>query len=120
MAGTAFPVRYRLVGLLTTGSMINYLDRVNIAVAAPVMMESLGWDEGRFGVIFSAFLVGFTEIFGPMTAGFLVAATGNWALPFLVAAGLAAVSFMIFFFLVVPEPIRIAESDPGSSTTSVT
>lgn len=27
MAGTAFPVRYQLVGLLTTGSMINYLDR---------------------------------------------------------------------------------------------
>ena len=27
MAGTAFPVRYRLVGLLTTGNMINYLDR---------------------------------------------------------------------------------------------
>ena len=27
MAGTAFPVRYRLVSLLTTGSMINYLDR---------------------------------------------------------------------------------------------
>lgn len=59
MTRTAFPVRYRLVGLLTTGSMINYLDRVNIAVAAPVMMESLGWDEARFGVIFSAFLVGY-------------------------------------------------------------
>ena len=62
----------------------------------------------------------FAGIFGPMTAGFLVAATGNWALPFLVAAGLAAVSFMIFFFLVVPEPIRIAESDPGSRATRVT
>ena len=70
MAGTAFPVRYRLVGWLTTGSMINSLDRVNIAVATPVMMESLGWDEGRFGGIFSAFLV-------------------------------------------VPEPLRIAESDPS-------
>ena len=32
MAGTAFPVRYRLVSLLTTGSTINSLDRVNIAV----------------------------------------------------------------------------------------
>ena len=42
MAGTAFPVRYRLVSLLTTGSTINSLDRVNIAVAAPVMVESLG------------------------------------------------------------------------------
>ena len=57
MAGTAFPVRYRLVSLLTTGSMINSLHRVNIAGAVPVMTESLGWDEGRFGGIFSAFLV---------------------------------------------------------------
>jgi MFS family permease len=56
----AWPVRYKLVGLLTTGSMINYADRVNISVAAPVMMPALGWDEGRFGLIFSAFLAGYT------------------------------------------------------------
>ena len=55
----AWPVRYKLVGLLTTGSMINYLDRVNIAVAAPVMMTALGWGEDSFGMIFSAFLVGY-------------------------------------------------------------
>ena len=55
----AWPVRYKLVGLLTTGSMINYLDRVNIAVAAPVMMTALGWEEDSFGMIFSAFLVGY-------------------------------------------------------------
>ena len=57
MAGTACPVRYRLVSSLTTGSMIDSLHRVNIAGAVPVMMESLGWDEGRFGGVFSAFLV---------------------------------------------------------------
>lgn len=56
----AWPVRYKLVGLLATGSMINYADRVNISVAAPVMMAALGWDEARFGLIFSAFLVGYT------------------------------------------------------------
>jgi len=56
----AWPVRYKLVGLLTTGSMINYADRVNISVAAPVMMPALGWDEGRFGLVFSAFLAGYT------------------------------------------------------------
>jgi len=56
----ALPVRYKLVGLLATGSMINYADRVNISVAAPVMMAALGWDEGHFGVIFSAFLAGYT------------------------------------------------------------
>ena len=55
----AWPVRYKLIGLLTTGSMINYADRVNISVAAPVMMAAIGWDEARFGVIFSAFLAGY-------------------------------------------------------------
>lgn len=54
------PVRYRLVGLLTVGSMINFIDRVNISVAAPVMMPALGYDEAQFGVIFSAFLAGYT------------------------------------------------------------
>ena len=56
----AWPVRYKLIGLLTTGSTINYADRVNISVAAPVMMSALGWDEAHFGVIFSAFLAGYT------------------------------------------------------------
>jgi MFS family permease len=54
------PVRYRLVSLLTVGSMINFIDRVNISVAAPVIMPALGWDEAKFGVIFSAFLAGYT------------------------------------------------------------
>jgi len=55
-----WPIRYRLVGLLTVGSMINFIDRVNISVAAPVIMPALGWDEAKFGVIFSAFLAGYT------------------------------------------------------------
>lgn len=56
----AWPVRYKLVSLLTAGSAINFADRVNISVAAPVMMAALGWDEARFGLIFSAFLIGYT------------------------------------------------------------
>ena len=56
----SLPVRYRLVGLLTVGSMINFIDRVNISVAAPVIMPALGYDEAQFGVIFSAFLAGYT------------------------------------------------------------
>ena len=55
----AVPVRYKMIGLLTLGSMINYADRVNISVAAPVMMLALGWDEKQFGLIFSAFLAGY-------------------------------------------------------------
>jgi sugar phosphate permease len=55
----AWPVRYKIIGLLTLGTMINYIDRVNISVAAPDIMHETGWDEARFGVVFSAFLVGY-------------------------------------------------------------
>lgn len=44
-------------------------------------------------------------VFGPISAGYLYKATGNWALPFLVAAGFAALAFLIFFFLVKPAPL---------------
>ncbi len=55
----AWPVRYNIVGLLTLGTMINYIDRVNISVAAPDIMRQTGWDQARFGLVFSAFLVGY-------------------------------------------------------------
>jgi nitrate/nitrite transporter NarK len=49
----------------------------------------------------------FAGIFGPMSAGFFVSGSGgNWALPFLVASGVALLSFLVLYFLVVPEPIR--------------
>lgn len=55
----ASPVRYRIIGLVTLGTVINYIDRVNISVAAPEIMRSTGWDEARFGLVFSAFLLGY-------------------------------------------------------------
>lgn len=56
----AIRTRYKIVGLLTVGSMINFIDRVNISVAAPSMMPALGLDKAQFGLIFSAFLAGYT------------------------------------------------------------
>src|SRR5215510_2157683 len=55
----AWPVRYNIVGLLTLGTMINYIDRVNISVAAPDIRQQTGWDQAQFGTVFSAFLVGY-------------------------------------------------------------
>ena len=55
----AWPVRYKMIGLLFLSTMINYIDRVNISVAAPVMRRETGWDEGLFGIVFSAFLIGY-------------------------------------------------------------
>jgi len=55
----AWPVRYNIVGILTLGTMINFIDRVNISVAAPEIMRQTNWDEAQFGLVFSAFLVGY-------------------------------------------------------------
>jgi MFS family permease len=55
----AWPVRYQMIALLFCGSVINYVDRVNISVAAPVIMKETGWPKDIFGWVFSAFLIGY-------------------------------------------------------------
>lgn len=55
----AWPVRYKVVGLLMLSTIINYLDRVNISVAAPDIMRQTGWDKAQFGLVLSAFLCGY-------------------------------------------------------------
>lgn len=55
----AWPIRYNMIGLLFCSTMINYIDRVNISVAAPVIMKETGWNKGEFGLVFSAFLIGY-------------------------------------------------------------
>lgn len=55
----AWPVRYKAVGLLMLSTIINYLDRVNISVAAPDIMHQTGWDKAQFGLVLSAFLCGY-------------------------------------------------------------
>jgi len=55
----AWPVRYKVVGLLMLSTIINYADRVNISVAAPDIMRQTGWDKAQFGVVLSAFLCGY-------------------------------------------------------------
>jgi MFS family permease len=41
---------------------VNYLDRVNISVAAPSMMKSLAIDPGLFGFVLSAFTIGYATM----------------------------------------------------------
>lgn len=53
------PVRHRLVGMLFAGSAVNFVDRVNISVAAPAMMAAAGLAKDQFGLVFSAFLLGY-------------------------------------------------------------
>ena len=60
----AWPVRYNIIGLLFVSTAVNYIDRVNISVAAPVIMKETGWDKGQFGLVFSAFLIGYANYLG--------------------------------------------------------
>lgn len=53
-------IRYRIVGLLFLMTVVNYMDRINITVAAPVMMKDVGIDPSQFGILFSVFFLGYT------------------------------------------------------------
>lgn len=53
------PIRYKVVGLLFLSTIINYADRVNISVAGADIMRETGWDKTQFGVVLSAFLLGY-------------------------------------------------------------
>jgi ACS family D-galactonate transporter-like MFS transporter len=51
------PTRARLlvIGLITAGTLINYLDRTVISVAAPLLSKDLGLSPALMGIAFSAF-----------------------------------------------------------------
>jgi len=48
-------VRFFILGLLTIGTMINYLDRTVLGIAAPLLREELAIDAVTMGIVFSAF-----------------------------------------------------------------
>jgi len=48
-------VRWFMLSLLMMIMVVNYLDRGNLAVAAPVMQKELGLDPATMGILFSAF-----------------------------------------------------------------
>ena len=63
-----WPPRYTILLLLFLLSLVNYIDRVNISITAPVMMPELGWDTALFGVVFSAFVFGYAVFMIPSGA----------------------------------------------------
>ncbi|MCQ0034074.1 MFS transporter [Burkholderia glumae] len=56
-AGTArrTSARYRILALLAFGTMINYLDRTVLGVAAPALTKELGIGAAVMGIMFSSF-----------------------------------------------------------------
>ena len=50
-----WPVRFTVVILMFLSVVILYMDRVNISVVAPALMQELGWDRAMMGFVFSFF-----------------------------------------------------------------
>src|SRR5262245_20065129 len=55
VAVRASRARLAILALITVGTMINYLDRTVISVAAPLLTSDLGLDAALMGIAFSAF-----------------------------------------------------------------
>jgi ACS family sodium-dependent inorganic phosphate cotransporter len=66
--GQGWPVRFTVVILMFLSVVILYMDRVNISVVAPVLMQELGWDRATMGFVFSFFFLGY----------FLTQIPGGW------------------------------------------
>src|ERR1700691_613556 len=56
--------------ILAAGFVINYIDRGNISVVAPLIQHEFGINSTRLGVLFSAFFLGYAVMQVP--AGYLV------------------------------------------------
>lgn len=67
--------RWFMLSLLLIATIINYVDRVNISIAAPFMAKDLGLDKVEMGLIFSAFA--WTYAFALVPAGFLADRFGS-------------------------------------------
>jgi MFS transporter, ACS family, D-galactonate transporter len=76
------PVRWGIAGLLGTGVLINYFDRIALSVAGPRLEQSFGLSPIQLGVLFSAFFWSYALLQVP--AGVLldrlgVARIGRWS-----------------------------------------
>jgi MFS transporter, ACS family, D-galactonate transporter len=99
MASSALriPRRRWIIGiLLGAGVLINYIDRINLSVAAPQLQQDFGLSPAELGVLFSAFFWSYSllQVPGGMVLDrFGVKRVGRWgAFLWAVASALTAVS----------------------------
>ena len=50
MTGNKKFVNWLVVFVLFMGALVNYIDRVNISVTAPMMIKEYGWDTASLGI----------------------------------------------------------------------
>ncbi len=68
-------VRFSIVAMLFTVTMVNYADRATIAIAGPVIAKSLSINAVQMGFIFSAF--GWSYVLGQIPGGWLLDRFGS-------------------------------------------
>jgi MFS transporter, ACS family, D-galactonate transporter len=84
-------VRYWMLLLVFVGTVINYLDRANLAVAAPLLKNEFGLGPVELGFIFSAY--SWTYVLANIPGGWVVDRFGSR-----VMYGLAIFSWSVFTF----------------------
>ena len=110
-------VRWEIVALLVGFSVVSYVERMNISVAAELMMPQLALTQIQMGQVFSAFLLGYALLqipmgmFGDKVGSYVVLAAIGWswaALTFLtgylpgrfgMAAGASFATLLVIRFL---------------------
>lgn len=97
--------RFRVLALISVGTMINYLDRTVLGVAAPGMVTDLHLSPAIMGVVFSAF--SWSYAVAQIPGGWVLDRIGTRITYFL------AVSFWSLFTLAAKRPSR-----PRSRTSS--
>ena len=89
-----WPQRFNVVILLFLSVVVLYMDRVNMSVVAPVLMQEFGWDPAVMGTVLSAFFLGY----------FLTQIPGGWLSDRWGAKGIlgGAVSWWSFVTMLTP------------------
>jgi sugar phosphate permease len=82
--GRGYRYRWGIGGLLAVGAFVNYIDRVNISIAATPLSESLHLSPGELGLLLSAYLWTYTVLQLPI--GYLIDRIGvRWVMRVAVA-----------------------------------
>lgn len=68
-------MRYVMLSFLLLATIVSYVDRTNLGIAAPFMSKDLGLDKAQMGQIFAAF--GLTYAFALIPGGYIADIFGS-------------------------------------------
>ncbi len=112
-------LKYKFVLAIWVMQFVNYLDRVNISIAAPTMMKSLQIDPGSFGWVLAAFTLGYLvmQIPGGILADRLGAKTLLIAAPIVwsIFTGLTGLATSVAGLVIVRFCFGLAEGSSNSA-----